>query len=120
RGMRNSYTMKPKVLCNLARILLCPPGSARILRARVGHSKHAGSVRSQGTASAISAVARKNVAPASSRQTVLLTQKGLSRLTCRRDAGATILSHDPCLCGEVFGCGRGPPLQLDRTPLQPF
>src|SRR5207247_5215284 len=52
--------------------------------------------------SANSAVVRKNVAPASSRQTVLLTQKELSRLTCRRDAGATILSHDPRLCGEIF------------------
>src|SRR5437870_13191924 len=49
-----------------------------------------------------SAVVRKNVAPASSRQTVLLTQKELSRLTCRRDAGATILSHDQRLCGEIF------------------
>src|SRR5437762_11644936 len=49
-----------------------------------------------------SAVVRKNVAPASSRQTVLLTQKELSRLTCRRDAGATILSHDLRLCGEGF------------------
>jgi len=27
-----------------------------------------------------------------------LTQKELSRLTCRRDAGATILSHDLRLC----------------------
>src|SRR5256884_1685022 len=53
--------------------------------------------------SAVSAVVRKNVAPASSRQTVLLTQKELSRLTCRRDAGATILSHDPRLRGEAFG-----------------
>src|SRR6266487_1532406 len=53
--------------------------------------------------SAVSAVVRKNVAPASSRQTVLLTQKELSRLTCRRDAGATILSHDLRLCGECFG-----------------
>src|SRR5213080_759101 len=50
----------------------------------------------------VSAVVRKNVAPASSRQTVLLTQKELSRLTCRRDAGATILSHDLRLCGEGF------------------
>src|SRR5205809_4538297 len=31
---------------------------------------------------------------------VLLTQKKLSRLTCRRDAGATIFSHDLCLRGE--------------------
>src|SRR5438046_4250319 len=53
--------------------------------------------------SACSAVVRKNVAPASSRQTVLLTQKELSRLTCRRDAGATILSHDRRLRGETFG-----------------
>src|SRR5437762_7243507 len=44
---------------------------------------------------------RKNVAPASSRQTVLLTQKELSRLTCRRDAGSTILSHDLRLRGET-------------------
>src|SRR5437867_2041881 len=50
----------------------------------------------------VSAVVRKNVAPASSRQTVLLTQKELSRLTCRRNAGATILSHDLRLCGECF------------------
>src|SRR6266487_1221129 len=50
---------------------------------------------------AISAVVRKNVAPASSRHTVLLTQKELSRLTCRRDAGATILSHDRRLRGEI-------------------
>src|SRR5213592_3501735 len=56
---------------------------------------------------AISAVVRKNVAPASSRQTVLLTQKELSRLTCRRDAGATILSHDQRLCGEAFGSRLG-------------
>src|SRR5213593_2939710 len=55
--------------------------------------------------SACSAVVRKNVAPASSRQTVLLTQKELSRLTCRRDAGATILSHDLRLCGEVRSSG---------------
>src|SRR5438876_5875019 len=53
------------------------------------------------SSSAASAVVRKNVAPASSRQTVLLTQKELSRLTCRRDAGATILSHDLCLRGET-------------------
>src|SRR6266566_2574456 len=52
-----------------------------------------------------SVVVRKNVSPASSRQTVLLTQKELSRLTCRRDAGATILSHDLRLCGEILGCG---------------
>src|SRR6266516_7531410 len=51
---------------------------------------------------AIYAVVRKNVAPASSRHTVLLTQKELSRLTCRRDAGATILSHDLRLCGETL------------------
>src|SRR5438128_12152843 len=57
--------------------------------------------------SAVSAVVRKNVAPASSRQTVLLTQKELSRLTCRRDAGATILSHDQRLCGEAFGSRLG-------------
>src|SRR5947199_10455354 len=57
--------------------------------------------------SACSAVVRKNVAPASSRQTVLLTQKELSRLTCRRDAGATILSHDQRLCGEAFGLRLG-------------
>src|SRR5437899_8185913 len=50
-----------------------------------------------------SAVVRKNVAPDASRQTVLLTQKELSRLTCRRDAGATILSHDRRLRGEIFG-----------------
>src|SRR5439155_18587755 len=50
---------------------------------------------------AISAVVRKNVAPASSRHTVLLTQKELSRLTCRRDAGATIISHDLCLRVEI-------------------
>src|SRR5207245_4787836 len=30
---------------------------------------------------------------------VVLTQKELSRLRCRRDAGATIFSHDLCLCG---------------------
>src|SRR5881398_1400194 len=51
---------------------------------------------------AISAVVRKNVASASSRHTVLLTQKELPRLTCRRDAGATILSHDLRLRGECF------------------
>src|SRR5436853_5158702 len=33
---------------------------------------------------------------------VVLTQKELSRLRCRRDAGATIFSHDPCLRGEAF------------------
>src|SRR5437867_12726043 len=31
---------------------------------------------------------------------VVLTQKELSRLRCRRDAGATIFSHDLCLRGE--------------------
>src|SRR5436309_13549896 len=31
---------------------------------------------------------------------VVLTQKELSRLRWRRDAGATIFSHDPCLRGE--------------------
>src|SRR5947208_14125494 len=37
---------------------------------------------------------------------VVLTQKELSRLRCRRDAGATIFSHDLRLCGEIlFGCG---------------
>src|SRR5438552_9766313 len=30
---------------------------------------------------------------------VVLTQKELSRLRCRRDAGATIFSHDLCLRG---------------------
>src|SRR5438552_18802549 len=61
--------------------------------------------------SAFSAVVRKNVAPASSRHTVLLTQKELSRLTCRRDAGATILSHDLPLRGGLVrlrsGCVEG-------------
>src|SRR5205823_3489331 len=33
---------------------------------------------------------------------VVLTQKELSRLRCRRDAGATIFSHDLCLCGETL------------------
>src|SRR5437016_3791159 len=33
---------------------------------------------------------------------VVLTQKELSRLRCRRDAGATIFSHDLCLCDEIF------------------
>src|SRR5438034_3051915 len=32
---------------------------------------------------------------------VVLTQKELSRLRCRRDAGATIFSRDPCLRGET-------------------
>src|SRR5438034_4277955 len=32
---------------------------------------------------------------------VVLTQKELSRLRCRRDAGATIFSHDLCLRGET-------------------
>src|SRR6266487_5666747 len=32
---------------------------------------------------------------------VVLTQKELSRLRCRRDAGATIFSHDLCLRGSV-------------------
>src|SRR6266487_5962566 len=37
---------------------------------------------------------------------VVLTQKELSRLRCRRDAGATIFSHDLCLSGEIwFGSG---------------
>src|SRR5213592_2844207 len=41
---------------------------------------------------------------------VLLTQKELSRLTCRRHAGATIFSHDQRLCGESpFGCGYAAP-----------
>ena len=31
---------------------------------------------------------------------VVLTQKELSRLRCRRDAGATIFFHDLCLRGE--------------------
>src|SRR5438093_12175490 len=35
---------------------------------------------------------------------VVLTQKELSRLRCRRDAGATIFSHDPCLRGEKRMC----------------
>src|SRR6266516_1814746 len=55
--------------------------------------------------SALSAVVRKNGALDSSRHTVLLTQQELSRLTCRRDAGATILSHDLRLCGEVRSSG---------------
>jgi len=33
---------------------------------------------------------------------VVLAQKELSRLRCRRDAGATIFSHDLCLRGEVW------------------
>src|SRR5437762_8700315 len=32
---------------------------------------------------------------------VVLTQKELSRLRCRRDAGATTFSHDLCLRGET-------------------
>src|SRR6059036_2256875 len=36
---------------------------------------------------------------------VVLTQKELSRLSCRRDAGATIFSHDLRLCGEVRSSG---------------
>src|SRR5438876_3777519 len=40
---------------------------------------------------------------------VVLTQKELSRLRCRRDAGATIFSHDPCLRGETGRlCGSAP------------
>src|SRR5207247_10035977 len=68
--------------------------------------------------SAVSAVVRKNVAPASSRQTVLLTQKELSRLTCRRDAGATILSHDQRLCGEAFGSQLGCSVFICTTNVQ--
>jgi len=35
-----------------------------------------------------------------------LTQRELSRLTCRRDAGATIFFTDQRLRGEIgFGCG---------------
>jgi len=34
-----------------------------------------------------------------------LTEKELSRLRCRRDAGATIFSHDLRLCGEVRSSG---------------
>src|SRR5947209_10581667 len=73
----------------------------------IGHLLFVGKILASchGLPSAFSAVVRKNVAPASSRQTVLLTQKELSRLTCRRDAGATILSHDPRLCGEVRSSG---------------
>src|SRR5207245_6481791 len=85
-------------------------GRARIVPA-LETDAHASMIQRSGedsysrATSALSAVVRKNVAPASSRQTVLLTQKELSRLTCRRDAGATILSHD-LLCGEIsFGCG---------------
>src|SRR5437762_5500235 len=33
---------------------------------------------------------------------VVLTQKELSRLRCRRDAGATIFSHDPCVRGRKW------------------
>src|SRR5436853_2006089 len=33
---------------------------------------------------------------------VVLTQKELSRLRCRRDAGATIFSHDQRLRGEIL------------------
>src|SRR6266516_4773621 len=43
--------------------------------------------------SSFSADVRKNVAPASSRQTVRLTRKELSRPTCLRDAGAAIFHH---------------------------
>src|SRR6266516_7790661 len=52
--------------------------------------------------SAFSADVRKNVAPASSRQTVRLTRKELSRPTCRRDVGATIFPHALRLCCAVF------------------
>src|SRR5437667_4710424 len=65
------------------------------------HGAHGDARRTLCEISVPSAVVRKNVAPASSRQTVLLTQRELSRLTCRRDAGATILSHDLCLRGET-------------------
>src|SRR6266516_6086739 len=52
--------------------------------------------------SASSADVRKNVAPASRRQTVRLTRKELSRPTCRRDAGATNLPHALRHCCAVF------------------
>ena len=32
---------------------------------------------------------------------VVLTQKELSGLRCRRDSGATIFSHVPCLRGDI-------------------
>jgi len=49
--------------------------------------------------SVASVVVRKNVAPASSRQRSCWPKRELSRLRCRRDAGATIFSHVPCLRG---------------------
>jgi len=52
---REIRTTTPKIVRNLARIFLRPPGSARILRASGGHSKHAGSWKRAlpGTASAV-------------------------------------------------------------------
>src|SRR5437773_6296985 len=59
----------------------------------------------------------RNVAPASSRQTVLLTQKELSRLNCRRDAGATILSSRRLrnLCIRLWALAPEGPYHLAMT-----
>src|SRR5436309_11925810 len=47
---------------------------------------------------------------------VVLTQKELSRLRCRRDAGATIFSHDRCLRGEKTHLIRTAPSRLITKP----
>src|SRR5947199_6696630 len=54
--------------------------------------------------SVYSVVVRKNRSAGFQPAKVVLTQKELSRLRCRRDAGATIFSHNPCLRGEKRMC----------------
>ncbi len=46
--LRDLRTTERKSFATLTKTFLRPPGSARILRASVGHTRYAGSVRSQG------------------------------------------------------------------------
>src|SRR5213592_91805 len=47
---------------------------------------------------------------------VVLTQKELSRLRCRRDAGATIFSHDQRLRGEIVLVAAMPLCETGGSP----
>ena len=63
---------------------------------------HWSGAKSLSAGSAGSADMRRNVALASSRQTVLLTQKELSRLTCPATRAATNFPRALRFCGEIF------------------
>ena len=113
RCMRNSYTMKLEFLARLERFFahhLSLGSPARILRAGRQTLTERWKLVLPGKQTQRLCGREKKCSAGFQPAKVLLTQKELTRLTCRRDAGATIFPHVLRLCGDVFGCGRRPPL----------